>query len=106
MNRTLAIRSISRTEFETFAAVRSGIETMIMDEVEWYTDDQAVVIGFVAREKLDAGWYISVLGPGSDGHFRAIDAATRISNQSEARSRLFLKMESILESGGVPPDND
>ena len=107
MNRTLALRSMSRTEFDAFATHRSAVATIVMDEVEWYADDDDLVIGFVARHKLDADWSVCVLGPGPDGHFRAIDGATSIGTQSEARSRLFLKMESILASGGLAaPYND
>ena len=101
MNRTIAIRSISRYEFDAFAPTRSVIATMIMDEVEWFADEHGVVIGFIARDKSDNNWSVCVLGPDGLGNFRAIDAATDIGSHLEARSQLRMKMEGALASGGM-----
>jgi hypothetical protein len=97
----MAIRSISRRQFDTFTPARSVIATMIMDEVEWFVDDRAVVIGFVARDKGENDWSVRVWGPDGRGKFRPIDAATGMMSHSEARSQLLVKMENVLASGGT-----
>src|SRR5688572_23883469 len=99
----MAIHSVSRHRFDTFARARSVIATMMLDEVEWFVDDHSVVIGFVARDTSENDWSVCVLGPDGCGKFRPIDAAMGITSHSEARSQLLGKMESILASGGTVP---
>jgi hypothetical protein len=102
MNRTTTVRAISRKQFDTFAPARSVISTIILQEVEWFRDDDCVVIGFVARDKTEDDWSLYVLGPDVDGKFRPIVASTGMRSLDEARSRLLDKMAAALASGGVP----
>jgi hypothetical protein len=97
----MAIHPVLRHEFDTFARARSVIAMLIMDEVEWFVDDDGVVIGFVARDKSEDDWSVCVLGPDHRGKFRPIDAATGLPSQAAARSQLLQKMERVLASGGA-----
>jgi hypothetical protein len=106
MDRVLAIRPLSRKEFDSFGPARSVIATLVMDEVAWFADKNDVVIGFVARDKDDKNWSVCVLGPDGRGSFHTIDRAEGFMNESEARSQLVMKMEGALASGGAAFPDD
>jgi hypothetical protein len=106
MNRPITIHAITRREFDKYAPTRSVITTIILQEVEWFVDDERVVIGVVARDTSDDDWSLYVLGPTADGRFRPIAASTGMTSLAEARSRLLVKMEGILSSGGTAPADD
>jgi hypothetical protein len=83
------------------------IATIILQEVEWFRDDDCVVIGVVARDKTEDDWSLCMLGPTADGRFRPIAASTGMTSLDEARSRLLEKMYDALACGGLTlPDAD
>jgi hypothetical protein len=95
----MPIRAISRGDFEKFKPARHPILSVTIDEVEWFADDDGVVIGVLARDKSDKDWSIAALGRDERGEFRMIDGAVSIANQDDARTELKAKMEKALASG-------
>jgi hypothetical protein len=61
VNRHTAIRSVTRKEFDKYAPARSVIATVVLQEIEWFVDEDGVVIGFVARDKSDNDWSLYML---------------------------------------------
>ena len=93
------IRSISRTEFDSFQPSRAPAAEQMFDEVEWFADDAGFVIGVVARDRTDHDYFVGVLGRDQSGKFRAIDVESCIANVDDARSQLLAKMEKSLATG-------
>jgi hypothetical protein len=95
----MGIRSVSRSEFDAYGPVRSENIEEIVEEAEWFADDDGIVIGVIALDKADQDWFIAVLGRDVHGGFRAIDVESCIRNVDEARSQLLAMMEKKLATG-------
>jgi hypothetical protein len=95
----MAIRSVSRDEFDKFKPARSPILEMTIEEVEWFADDGGIVIGVLARDRADDDWSAAILGRDERGQFRAIDMAVSVKTRDEARTLLNAKMEKALATG-------
>ena len=72
-----------------------------MEEIEWFADVHAVVIGTIARDKFLEEWSVCIFGPDSLGRFRPLAAAAGMGSLREARSRLLDEMKGVLATGGV-----
>jgi len=96
----MAIRSMSRKEFDSFQPTRLPIADVVIEEVEWFADDDGIVIGVITRDWSDRDWSIAVLGRDSRrGTFRAFDADASIGKLDTARLLLVAKMEMALATG-------
>jgi hypothetical protein len=95
----MGIRSVSRREFDAYDPVRSENIDEIVEEAEWFADDEGIVIGVIALDKADRDWFIAVLGRDVHGDFRAIDVESCIGQIDEARSQLLVMMEKALATG-------
>jgi hypothetical protein len=95
----MAIRSVSRVEFDRYGPARAPESEDIFDETEWFADDSAVVIGLIALDKADKDWLIVVLGRDERGTFRAIDVESCILSIEDARIQLIEKMHKALATG-------
>jgi hypothetical protein len=95
----MGIRPVSRGAFDAYDPVRAENIDEIVEETEWFADDDAIVIGVIALDKTDQDWLIAVLGRDAHGDFRAIDVESCIRNIDDARSQLLEMMERALASG-------
>ena len=95
----MGVRSVSRGEFDAYDPVRSENVEEVLEETEWFADDDGIVIGVIAKDKADQDWFIAVLGRDVRGDFRAIDVESCIRNIDEARSQLLAMMEKKLATG-------
>jgi hypothetical protein len=95
----MGIRSISRAEFDGYGPARSPDTTEIVEETEWFADDDGILIGVVALDRSDKDWFIVVLGRDVHGDFRAIDVESCIGEIDDARSQLLAMMEKALATG-------
>ena len=104
----MAIRAVSRQEFDRFRPTRLPIAGLAIEEVEWFADDEGIVIGVITRFSLDRDWSIAVLGRDTTrGTFRAFDADANFCRLDTARLLLFAKMEMALATGRkVFPQDD
>jgi hypothetical protein len=104
----MAIRAVSRGEFDRFLPTRLPIGGLAIEEVEWFADDQGIVIGVITRISRDPDWSIAVLGRDTKrGTFRAFDADASFARLDTARLLLFAKMEMALATGRkVFPQDD
>jgi hypothetical protein len=96
----MAIRAVSRKEFDGFQPTRLPIADLRCEEVEWFADDDGIVIGVITRDSSDRDWSIAVLGRDTRrGTFRAFDADVSFRRLDIARLLLVAKMEMALATG-------
>ena len=96
----MAIRALSRREFDRFRPTRLPVAGLLIEEVEWFADDDGIVIGVITRFSSDHDWSIAVLGRDTRcGRFRAFDADASFARLDTARLLLFAKMEMALATG-------
>ena len=88
-----------RREFDAYDPVRAGNIDEIVEETEWFADDDGIVIGVIALDKADQDWLIAVLGRDVHGDFRAIEVESCIMTIDEARSQLLAMMDRALATG-------
>jgi hypothetical protein len=95
----MGIRPVSRGAFDAYDPVRAENIDEIVEETEWFADDDGIVIGVIALDKADQDWLIAVLGRDGHGDFRAINVESCIRTIDEARSQLLAMMEKALSTG-------
>jgi hypothetical protein len=95
----MAIKSISRRDFDAFRPARGPAVGEAWEEVEWFAADNDVVIGVLTRDFKDDDWGYAVLGPDQYGRYRAIGNDACIVRREAARTLLITAMEHVLETG-------
>jgi hypothetical protein len=96
---TMAIKSITQSEFDTFKPSRSPMIAAITEEVEWFTDQARTIIGSVIYDKTDSDWSYVILGRDERGSFRAIQAKSTIEDRETAKTQLLMAMSKVEASG-------
>jgi hypothetical protein len=89
----MAIRALSRQEFERFASAQSALEDLTAKAVEWFADDSGLILGAIAHHRSDLNWSFVVLSRDCHASFRAKYLDFGFWNADEARRQLFLKMD-------------
>jgi hypothetical protein len=96
----VAIRAVSRKEFDRFHPTRISVADLPIEEIEWFAEDDGIVIGVITRIAGDRDWSIAVLGRDTTrGPFRAFDADANCGKLETARRLLLAKMAMALASG-------
>ena len=93
----MPVRYVSKKQFDAFGAPR--VDEAISEEVEWFADDQGVVIGVITREKAHPNYSIAILGRDQHGTFHAFETDTGLKTVDTARRQLFAKMQLALTTG-------
>jgi len=94
----MPIQSIPKREFDRLGPGRGPMVESLIEEVEWFADDEKTVIGVVARDRSDNDFSIAVLGRDEQQKFRAIDTDVSIETATDARAQLIAKMERALRT--------
>lgn len=95
----MAIKSITRQQFNGFKPTRQGMVTAITVEREWFADETETVIGTVLFDRIDGDWSWVALGRDQKGKFRAIDVGIDNSSQDIARTKLWDAMQKAVAMG-------
>jgi hypothetical protein len=95
----MGIRSVSREEFDAYGPVRAPNIEEIVEEAEWFADDEGILIGVLALDKADNDWFAAVLGRDVHGDFRAVDVESCVKDIDDARGQLQAMMERLLATG-------
>ena len=95
----MAIKSISKLEFDAFKPSRSPMIAAITEEVEWFADEAHNIIGTVICDTTDSDWSYVILGRDERGSFRAIQAQSTIEDRGMAKTKLLLAMGTVEASG-------
>jgi hypothetical protein len=66
----MAIRTLSRQEFDRFRSARTTMARRLTDKaVEWFADDMGAVLGAIAYDEGDLDWSFVILGRDNHGQF-------------------------------------
>jgi len=95
----MPIRLISRQDFDRFEPFRAAEAEQLFEEVEWFADEDGVLIGLLARDRADDDWAYVVLGRDQQGRFRAFENEVSFLEREEARHQLISLMEHVLTAG-------
>lgn len=95
----MAIKKISKTEFDAFGPTRlAGIET-IVEEKAWFQDDAGNLLGLVALDKMDKDWSFGLLGRDEQGRFRMFNSRVSLDSQEHAEELCRAVLEKVERSG-------
>jgi hypothetical protein len=95
----VAIKSISRWEFNWFLPEHSFVESMLGEQVAWWADEGGCIIGTITKNVRKPAWSFIVLKRDTDGQLRACNLRTRIRSRLAASTQLLRLMETIQQSG-------
>ena len=94
----VAIKSISRWEFNQFLPKHFFVESVLGEQVAWWANETGGIIGAIARKAREPAWSFILLKRGSDGQFRACKLRSGIRNRVVASAQLLHAMEMIQQS--------
>jgi hypothetical protein len=95
----MAIRALSRQEFDRFTSAQPSVAGFTSEAVEWLADDTGLVLGAVAHHKSDLNWAFVVLSRDRQGQFRPLYLQFGAWNIDEAHGLLLASMEAALATG-------
>lgn len=108
----MAIREISEEEFNFYNIGRAP-SLMLAEEVSWFADDEARLLGTVLIDKIDKDWSYIILALESDGVYRYADGKVSVEDQEECEDELKDSIrdisvngnfsETLFELDNVPP---
>lgn len=94
----MAIRKISEDEFNSYNIGR-GPSLMQAEEVSWFADDEAKLLGTVLIDKIDKDWNYIILALESDGVYRYADGKVSVEYQEECEEELEDSIRNISVNG-------
>jgi hypothetical protein len=94
----MAIRSISRWEFDGLLRWRRILESFTGWHVEWFANDAGTLIGVVYEGRGDADWSHVILERDDRGTFRVCAQKIGVASQEEARTQLLRTMNASEQS--------
>jgi hypothetical protein len=89
----MAIQKISRVEVDQCMSLRSFMEGLIGQGVEWFTDGSGSVIGTFAQDKTRQDWGYMILKRDGRGEYGAYNIRRGLQNDGTARIEVLLAME-------------
>jgi hypothetical protein len=89
----MAIRALSRQEFNWFGSARSAFARVTSNAVEWFTDDADSVFGAIVYQECARDWSFIIVTHDTYGDFRALDRHSGLHTVDEARRVLSARME-------------
>ncbi len=97
----MAIRALTRDEFEQFGATRVTLNGRARKAVEWFADDAGALLGSIACQSSDLNSSFMILKRAIYGRFNMIHLETGCRDADHARRLLFARMEAILGADGA-----
>lgn len=87
----MAFETIGREDFDRFLPPQLVLETLRMEQVEWFANPAGNIIGTIAG-KVENGWKYAVLARDRRGDFRVCNLGGDSYNLAAARSRCLIDM--------------
>ncbi len=94
----MAIRALTRQEFDRFISVQPTLADFTSRAVEWFTDDTGLALGAVTHHDSELKWAYVVLTRDAAGQFRPRYLQFGVRNVDEARRFLRSRMEAQLRT--------
>ena len=92
----MAIRALSRQEFDRFGATCVTLHDPVHKAVEWFVDDAGVVLGAIVFHESARDWSFVNSIRDTHGAFRVLDVDSGLRSVDEARRLLSARMETAL----------
>jgi hypothetical protein len=97
----MAIRQITKEEFDGFPVQRVPLVGVTWNEEEFHRDDAGNVLGVVLHVVGDDDWAWAILGRDEHGDFRAFSNEVCLPTRAAARVQLIQHMEAAESTGAV-----
>ena len=94
----MAIRALSRQEFDRFISAQPTLSDFTSRAVEWFADDSGLVVGAVSHHASELNWSYVVLSRDANHPFRPCYLQFGAWNIDDARRLLLVRMEMALPS--------
>ena len=91
----MTIRTISRFEFEQLLAHHPALESLMVQQVEWFSSKSGNLLGVIAKDEGVAGWNYAIFKRDNKGEFHVQKVMDNFFNLNAARVDLFLSMTEI-----------
>ena len=91
----MTIKSISRYEFDRLLPHYPALESLMVDQVEWFSNPSGTMLAAVAKGKGAAGWNYAILKRDRKGDFHVRKVMDNFFNLNAAKVDLMLSMMSI-----------
>ena len=91
----MTIRTISRSEFDQLLPDHSALQSLLREQVEWFSNKSGNLLGAIAKAAGIAGWNYVILKRDKKGDFHVRKVMNNFFNVSAARVDLLLSMASI-----------
>ena len=90
------VKSLSKFQFQAFPhAPRPAIHDYLIEEHEWYSDDEECTLGVLFRDKLDDDWAYVILQSGPDSVFRCVAVDASFNERDVAQSKLLAELNRV-----------
>ena len=105
--RNRIIISINQYRFDILSLIKEPISRLLAKELEWYSDENEIVLGVVFLDLTDRDYAFVILGRDQNSIFRWIDGICSFPTIEEARESLHNHMHAKLISGdNIFPQDD
>jgi hypothetical protein len=91
----MTIKTISRFEFEQLLAYHPALESLMVQQVEWFSSKSGKLLGVIAKDEGVAGWNYALFKRDKNGDFHVQKVMDNFFNLSATRVDLFLSMTEI-----------
>jgi hypothetical protein len=88
------MKEVSKSRFDALAGyTREPGTALIVEEISWFSSENDVVLGMLARDRTDDDFGGVVLGRDRRGRFRAVDVFVSLPTLDSAQKRLLADLE-------------
>lgn len=91
----MIINAITRSEFDQLLPHHPALESMMVEQVEWFSNRSGNLLGAIARGGGVAGWNYAVLKRDKKGDFHVRKVMNNFFNLNAAKIDLLLSMAAI-----------
>ncbi len=89
----MAIKSITRAEFDVLMPTRPVLEGFTGRQVAWFTNDANDLLGAIDQDRTQRTWSYVVLEKDGQGKYRVREMKAGIENRTFAEDRLLQAMK-------------
>ena len=94
----MTIKTIPRSEFDQLLPHHPALESLMVEQVEWFSNRSGNLLGTIARGEGVAGWNYAVLKRDKKGDFHVRKAMNNFFNLNAAKVDLLLSMAAIASN--------
>jgi hypothetical protein len=99
----MTVKSISCSEFDQFLPHYPALESLMVEQVQWYSNRSGSLLATIAKGGGAAGWNYVILKRDKKGEFHVRKVMNNFFNLNAAKVDLMLSMTSIGIDHFEPP---